>query len=270
MLLALVVALALAAPQAATSSKVRVVTETFADGKTQREYEVLDVKGVATKHGAFKEWRADGSLAAEGRFDKGLESGSWTYYDAGGKPSESGRCAKGERVGTWTETWPDGAFKTAGGVHNWSELTVDEQNGIVFIPTGTGRFDFYGGNRHGANLFANSLVALDAKTGRRLWHQQLVHHDLWDFDLPQAPKLLTLRQNGRTIEAVAQATKMALGERSDRVVIRHSTFDGAVTIYGREGRDSLDAGLKSTPLGAALDNVFASRPRRFGIERLLS
>jgi glucose dehydrogenase len=106
------------------------------------------------------------------------------------------------------ETWPDGAFKTAGGVHNWSELTVDEQNGIVFIPTGTGRFDFYGGNRQGANLFANSIVALDAKTGRRLWHQQLVHHDLWDFDLPQAPKLLTLRQNGRSIEAVAQATKM--------------------------------------------------------------
>jgi glucose dehydrogenase len=106
------------------------------------------------------------------------------------------------------ETWPEGAFKTAGGVHNWSELTVDEPNGIVFIPTGTGRFDFYGGNRHGANLFANSVVALDAKTGRRIWHQQLVHHDLWDFDLPQAPKLLTLRQNGRTIEAVAQATKM--------------------------------------------------------------
>ena len=96
------------------------------------------------------------------------------------------------------DTWPDGAFKTAGGVHNWSELTVDEQNGIVFIPTGTGRFDFYGGNRHGANLFANSIVALDARDGRGMWHQQLVHHDLWDFDLPQAPKLLTLRQNGRT------------------------------------------------------------------------
>ena len=106
------------------------------------------------------------------------------------------------------ETWPDGAFKTAGGVHNWSELTVDEETGIVFIPTGTGRFDFYGGNRHGTNLFANSIVALDARSGKRLWHQQLVHHDLWDFDLPQAPKLLTLRQNGRTIDAVAQATKM--------------------------------------------------------------
>jgi glucose dehydrogenase len=106
------------------------------------------------------------------------------------------------------DTWPDGAFKTAGGVHNWSELTVDEQNGLAFIPTGTGRFDFYGGNRKGTNLYANSLVALDANDGKVKWYQQLVHHDLWDFDLPQAPKLLTLRQNGRTIEAVAQATKM--------------------------------------------------------------
>ena len=96
------------------------------------------------------------------------------------------------------DTWPDGAFKTAGGVHNWSELTVDEQNGIVFIPTGTARFDFYGGDRQGDNLFANSIVALDARTGKRLWHYQMVHHDLWDYDLPHAPKLLTLRQNGRT------------------------------------------------------------------------
>ena len=105
------------------------------------------------------------------------------------------------------DTWPESAYKTAGGVHNWSELTVDTQNGIAFIPFGTARFDFYGGDRPGANLFGNSLVALDARTGKRLWHQQLVHHDLWDYDLPQAPKLLTLRQNGRNIDVVAQATK---------------------------------------------------------------
>ena len=105
------------------------------------------------------------------------------------------------------DTWPEGAYKKAGGVHNWSELTVDAQNGIAFIPFGTARFDFYGGDRPGNNLFANSLVALDARTGKRLWHQQLVHHDLWDYDLPQAPKLLTLRQNGRNIDVVAQATK---------------------------------------------------------------
>jgi glucose dehydrogenase len=105
------------------------------------------------------------------------------------------------------DTWPEGAYKKAGGVHNWSEFTIDEQRGIAFIPFGTARFDFYGGDRVGNNLFANSLVALDAKTGKRLWHYQLVHHDLWDYDLPQAPKLLTLRQNGRNIDVVAQATK---------------------------------------------------------------
>jgi quinoprotein glucose dehydrogenase len=105
------------------------------------------------------------------------------------------------------DTWPKDSYKTAGGVHNWSELTVDEANGIAFIPFGTARYDFFGGNRPGNNLFANSLVALDARTGKRLWHQQLVHHDLWDYDLPQAPKLLTIHQNGRARDVVAQATK---------------------------------------------------------------
>jgi quinoprotein glucose dehydrogenase len=115
------------------------------------------------------------------------------------------------------DTWPEGAFRSAGGVHNWSELTIDEARGIAFVPFGTGRFDFYGGNRKGANLFANSLVALDARTGRRLWHQQLVHHDLWDFDLPQAPKLLTVRRNGRNVDVVAQATKQGFVFVFDRV-----------------------------------------------------
>ena len=95
------------------------------------------------------------------------------------------------------DTWPKDAYNTAGGVHNWSELTVDEANGIAFIPFGTARYDFFGGDRAGDNLYANSLVALDARTGKRLWHRQLVHHDLWDYDLPQAPKLLTIRRDGR-------------------------------------------------------------------------
>lgn len=105
------------------------------------------------------------------------------------------------------DTWPPEAYKKAGGVHNWNEMTVDERRGIVFIPFGSPRFDFYGGDRKGANLFGNSLVALDARTGRRLWHYQIIHHDLWDYDLPQAPKLLTIRQSGRAIDVVAQATK---------------------------------------------------------------
>jgi glucose dehydrogenase len=108
---------------------------------------------------------------------------------------------------TGADTWPTGARASHGGVHNWSELTIDEARGIAYIPFGTGRFDFYGGDRPGQNLFANSLVALDARTGRRLWHHQLVHHDVWDYDLPVAPKLLTIRQNGRRRDVVAQATK---------------------------------------------------------------
>jgi glucose dehydrogenase len=105
------------------------------------------------------------------------------------------------------DTWPPEAYKNSGGVHNWSEFTIDERRGIAFISFGSPRFDFYGGDRPGNNLFGNSLVALDARTGKRIWHYQLVHHDLWDYDLPQAAKLLTLRQNGRTIDVVAQATK---------------------------------------------------------------
>ncbi len=105
------------------------------------------------------------------------------------------------------DTWPPEAYKKSGGVHNWSEFTIDEARGIAFISFGSPRFDFYGGDRPGSNLFGNSIVALDARTGKRIWHYQLVHHDLWDYDLPQAPKLLTIRQNGRAVDVVAQATK---------------------------------------------------------------
>jgi glucose dehydrogenase len=105
------------------------------------------------------------------------------------------------------DTWPEGHWKVGGGGHNWSEFTVDEENGIAFIGFGSPRYDFYGGDRKGNNLFANSLVAIDARTGKRIWHQQLIHHDLWDWDIPQSAKLLTIRQNGKPRQVVAQATK---------------------------------------------------------------
>jgi glucose dehydrogenase len=105
------------------------------------------------------------------------------------------------------ETWPKDFWKTGGGVHNWNEMSVDAKHGIAYIPFGTARYDFYGANRHGQNLFGNSLVALDARTGKRLWHFQTVHHDLWDYDLPTAPRLLTVKHDGKTVEAVAQPTK---------------------------------------------------------------
>lgn len=106
------------------------------------------------------------------------------------------------------DTWPPDAWKTVGGVQNWSEMTLDEKRGIVYIPLASPSYDFYGGNRKGQNLFGNSLVALDARTGKRLWHFQFVHHDLWDYDLPAAPKLLTVRHNGKMVDAIAQPTKM--------------------------------------------------------------
>jgi quinoprotein glucose dehydrogenase len=105
------------------------------------------------------------------------------------------------------ETWAPDAWKSAGGVNSWSGMTVDTQRGIVFIPTGSASPDFYGGERLGRNLYANTLLALDAVTGKRIWHFQTVHHDVWDRDLPAAPNLLTVVRDGRRVDAVAQITK---------------------------------------------------------------
>ncbi len=107
------------------------------------------------------------------------------------------------------ETFPKEAYKNTdvGAVNNWAGMAVDKQRGIVFVPTGSAAFDFYGGNRHGKNLFANCLLALDAKTGKRLWHYQLTHHDIWDRDLPAPPNLMTLTIGGKKIDVVAQVSK---------------------------------------------------------------
>jgi len=114
-------------------------------------------------------------------------------------------------------SWPPEAYKSAGGASNWSGLALDEKRGIVYVPTETALPDFWGGDRAGANLFANCLLALDANTGKRLWHFQLVHHDLLDKDLPTPPVLVTVKQKGLTIDAVAQGTKNGLLFVFDRV-----------------------------------------------------
>jgi quinoprotein glucose dehydrogenase len=112
------------------------------------------------------------------------------------------------RVGQFgSDTWPEKDREKFGGVHNWSEFTIDPETGIAYIPTGTARYDFYGGNREGNNLFANSIVALDARTGERKWHFQTIHHDLWDMDLPNAPKLMTITKDGKQIPVVIVAAK---------------------------------------------------------------
>jgi glucose dehydrogenase/cytochrome c5 len=105
------------------------------------------------------------------------------------------------------ETWPPNAWKTAGAANNWAGMVVDEQRGTVYVPTGSAVPDFYGGARVGDDLFADCLLALNATTGRMIWSFQGVHHDLWDRDFPAAPVLLTVKRNGKMVDAIAQTTK---------------------------------------------------------------
>lgn len=107
------------------------------------------------------------------------------------------------------DTWPEGVHEDPdiGGANNWAGMAVDRERGIVYVPTGSAAYDFFGGNREGANLFANTLLALDAETGERIWHYQFVHHDILDRDMPAPPNLITVTHNGEKIDAVAQITK---------------------------------------------------------------
>lgn len=105
------------------------------------------------------------------------------------------------------DTWPPDAWKYVGGVNSWGGMSLDADRGMVFVPLGSPSYDFYGADRKGANLFGNSVVALNARTGKYIWHFQTVHHDLWDYDLPAPPNLATIRRDGKEIDAVAQTTK---------------------------------------------------------------
>lgn len=141
----------------------------------------------------------EGPLAAPGHiraFDVKTGERVWIFHTIP-HPGEQGY-----------ETWQDPqAWKFIGGANNWAGMTLDKERGIVYVPTGSASFDFYGGKRLGDNLFANTLLALDAQTGRRIWHFQTMHHDVWDKDLPTPPALVTIRKNGQNIDAVAQPTK---------------------------------------------------------------
>lgn len=140
----------------------------------------------------------EGPIAAPGyirAFDVKTGKLIWTFHTIP-QPGEYGY-----------ETWPPDAWKKVGGANSWAGMAVDEERGLVFASTGSASFDFYGGNRHGQNLFANCVIALDAETGKRRWHYQTVHHDLWDRDLPASPVLVTVNHNGEPKDAVAQVTK---------------------------------------------------------------
>ena len=105
------------------------------------------------------------------------------------------------------ETWPTGAWRTAGSANNWAGMTLDETRGILFVPTGSAVMDFYGGDRVGDDLYADSLLALDANTGKLIWHFQGVHHDIWDRDFSSPPALFTVERDGKIVEAMAQTSK---------------------------------------------------------------
>jgi len=105
------------------------------------------------------------------------------------------------------ETWPKDAWEYSGAADDWAGMALDEARGVVYVPTGSAATDFYGADRVGNDLYANSLLALDAATGKRLWYFQFVHHDLWDRDLPSPPTLVTITRDGVPVDAVAQATK---------------------------------------------------------------
>ena len=105
------------------------------------------------------------------------------------------------------ETWPIDAWKTVGGANVWTEFTLDVERAIVYLPVASAKYNFYGADRAGANLYSNCLVALNARTGERIWHFQFIHHDIWDYDPATAPKLLTVNHNGEKVDIVAQATK---------------------------------------------------------------
>ena len=168
-----------------------------------REPETLSV-GATTPGVIYKDLLIIGSIVNEDlpsapgdirAYDVRTGAIRWTFHTIP-RPGEYGY-----------ETWPKDAWKYTGGANSWTGVTLDPARGTVFVPTGSAAFDFYGENRHGDNLFANSLLALDASTGKRKWHFQFVHHDVWDRDLPAPPTLVRIQRAGRSVDAVAQITK---------------------------------------------------------------
>jgi quinoprotein glucose dehydrogenase len=164
-----------------------------------RVFDNLFIEGTATNQG----WgSAPGDIRA---FDVQTGKLVWQFHTVP-HPGEPGY-----------ETWPKDAWKTVGGANSWGELTVDEKRGIVFIPTASPKYNFYGGDRHGADLYGDCLLALDARTGKLLWYFQMVHHDIWDYDNTAAPQLLTVMHDGKPEDVVAQAGKTGWIYVFDRV-----------------------------------------------------
>jgi quinoprotein glucose dehydrogenase len=168
-------------------------------GTPGRVFENLIILGSATGEGYVS---PPGDLRA---YDVVTGRNAWIFHTVP-HPGEPGY-----------DTWPKDAWKYIGGTNTWGEISVDDKRGIAYFPIGSPTYDFYGSDRKGANLFSDCLLALDARTGKYLWHYQLVHHDLWDYDVVAAPQLVTVRHEGRNVDAVAQAGKQGFLYVFDRV-----------------------------------------------------
>jgi quinoprotein glucose dehydrogenase len=156
------------------------------------------------------------------------------------------------------DTWPKDGWKNFGAANNWAGMALDVRRGLVYVPTGSSAFDFFGANRPGNNLFANTLLCLDAKTGKRVWHFQAVKHDVWDRDFPTNPVLVTVRREGKLIDAVAQATK-----------------SGHVYVFNRVTGESLfpleEKAVPPSPVAEekmAATQVLPTKPEPFARQRL--
>jgi quinoprotein glucose dehydrogenase len=164
-----------------------------------RVFEDLLILGSATNQGYGS---APGDIRA---FDVRTGRLAWTFHTIP-HPGEFGY-----------NTWPPDAWKKVGGANVWGEMSLDEKRGILYAPTASAKYNFYGVDRTGDDLFADSVLALDARTGKRLWHFQMVHHDIWDYDDATAPKLLTVQHNGKPVDIVALVSKQGFVWVLDRV-----------------------------------------------------
>ncbi len=171
-----------------------------ADAYPRAEYSVTSPPAVyqdlVITGAAVPEYPSKGPSGSVRAFDVRTGKLVWTFRTIP-QPGEAGH-----------ETWQEDAWKDRTGTNVWSIMSVDSEHGLVFLPVGSASYDFYGADRKGMDLFSNSLVALDAATGKPRWYFQMVHHDIWDYDMPAQPVLITLRRDGREIPAVAQVKAM--------------------------------------------------------------
>ncbi|HLZ39596.1 MAG TPA: pyrroloquinoline quinone-dependent dehydrogenase [Candidatus Sulfotelmatobacter sp.] len=180
-----------------------------ADKFPDAEYAVTSApavfKDLVITGAAVPEYPSKGPSGAVRAFNVRTGKLVWTFHTIP-QPGEAGH-----------ETWQDDAWQGRTGANVWSTMSVDVDRDLIFLPVGSASYDFYGGDRKGEDLFANSLLALRASTGKMVWHFQMVHHDIWDYDPPAQPTLITVRQDGKSVAAVAEVTKMGFVFIFDRV-----------------------------------------------------